>query len=384
MPDKHAFLSPSSAVRWYFCPPSARLCEQFPDQGSVFSAEGTEAHSLCEFLLKQALGMEAGEDPRPRMQYYTGEMEEAAQGYVQYILEKVEAYKTAGSEPSVFVEQRLDLRAYIPESMGTADCVIIAGDTAEIIDFKYGMHRVPATSMQLRIYALGACEAFSFLFDFSRVRMAIYQPRLSSVDETEMSLEDLYRWARDELAPRAREAFDGIGVYACGDWCRMCRARRNCRALADYQMELAKYDFMNPALLSDDEIADVLSRVDELVSWAQDVKSFALKEALRGHVYPGFKVVEGRANRHFTDENEVASRVEAAGKDPWERKLLGITAMEKMLGKKVFGELLSGLVSRPEGKPTLVPVSDKRPEMKNATIEFADKNESEENHYDEI
>ena len=192
MPDKHAFLSPSSSVRWYFCPPSARLCEQLPDQGNVFASEGTEAHALCEFLLKDALGMECA-DPRPTLQYYTEEMEEAARGYVRYILEKTAAYRAAAAgtdsgTPMVFVEQRLDLREYIPESMGTADCVILAGDTAEVIDFKYGMHRVPATSMQLRIYALGACEVFSFLYDFSRVRMTVYQPRLSSVDETEIGV----------------------------------------------------------------------------------------------------------------------------------------------------------------------------------------------------
>ena len=311
-------------------------------------------------------------DPRPSLQYYSPEMEEAAEGYVQYILEKVERYKaeSPGAEPSVFVEQGLDLREYIPQSMGTADCVIIAGDTAEIIDFKYGMHPVPATSMQLRIYALGACEVFSHLYDFTRVRMAVYQPRLHSVDETEMTVADLYAWAVNELSPRARQAFDGVGEFACGDWCRCCRARRNCRALADYQLEIAKYEFKEPELLSDDEIADVLCRVDALTAWANDVKEFALSEALRGHRFPGFKVVAGRANRYFTDENEVAARVKAAGKVPYEKKLLSLTAMEKLLGKKAFSEMLSDLVARPVGKPTLVPDSDKRPELIPATEEF--------------
>ena len=240
MPGNHAFLSPSSAVRWYFCPPSARLCEQFPDQGSIFMAEGTEAHSLCEYLLKSSLGIPCV-DPRPSLQFYCPDMEEAAQGYVQYILEKVERYKAELSvAPAVFVEQRLDLREYIPQSMGTADCVIVAGDTVEIIDFKYGMHRVPATSVQLRIYALGACEVFSSLYEFSRVRMAIYQPRLSSVDEAEMTVAELYDWAASELAPRARQAFDGVGEFACGDWCRICKARHNCRALAEHILAIAK------------------------------------------------------------------------------------------------------------------------------------------------
>ena len=292
---------------------------------------------------------------------------------IQYILEKVERYKaeSPGAEPSVFVEQGLDLREYIPQSMGTADCVIIAGDTAEIIDFKYGMHPVPATSMQLRIYALGACEVFSHLYDFTRVRMAVYQPRLHSVDETEMTVADLYAWAVNELSPRARQAFDGVGEFACGDWCRCCRARRNCRALADYQLEIAKYEFASPATLSDEEIADVLSRVDALASWAEDVKEYALAEALKGHSYPGFKVVESRTKRLFTDDEAVAARVKKAGKEPYETKLLGVKAMEDLLGKKAFAELLSDLVTRPEGKPTLVPDSDKRPELITADKEFA-------------
>ena len=385
MPGNHAFLSPSSSVRWYFCPPSARLCEQFPDQGSVFASEGTDAHKLCEYLLKKELGFECS-DPRPSLQYYSPEMEEAAQGYVQYIRETVKAYGDAkavngvvcGADiPQVYVEQRLDLREYIPESMGTADCVIICGDTVEIVDFKYGMYRVPATSMQLRVYALGACEVFSLLYDFSVVRMSVYQPRLSSVDETEMSVADLYDWARKELAPRARQAFDGVGEFACGEWCRVCRARRNCRALAEHRMEIAQYGFTDPALLSDEEIADVLSRVDELVSWATDVRDYALREALSGHAYPGFKVVAGRTVRRYTDDALAASRVVAAGKDPWEKKLLSVAAMEKMLGKKAFGEMLSDLVTRSPGKPLIVPVSDKRPEIVSAENEFSAVKESE-------
>lgn len=398
MPGDHAFLSPSSAVRWYFCPPSARLCEQFPDQGSIFMAEGTEAHSLCEYLLKSSLGIPCV-DPRPSLQFYCPDMEEAAQGYVQYILEKVEKYKTKMSEgsaelgeglaepgdgsvepvsysavscaPVVFVEQRLDLREYIPQSMGTADCVIVAGDTVEIIDFKYGMHRVAATSVQLRIYALGACEVFSSLYEFSRVRMAIYQPRLSSVDEAEMTVAELYDWAASELAPRARQAFDGVGEFACGDWCRICKARRNCRALAEYMLEIAKCEFVPPALLSDEEIAEVLSRVDSLIAWASDVRDYALSCALKGHAYPGFKVVAGRSVRRFTDDAEVAARLERVGRNPWEKKLMGVTALEKQLGKKEFASLLSDLVSRSPGKPVLVPAKDKRPELKTAEQEFA-------------
>lgn len=374
MPDKHAFLSPSSAERWFHCPPSAWLSEQFPDLGSVFAAEGTEAHRLCEFLLHEMLGI-PDVDPRPGMTYYNKEMEEAARGYVQFIRERLERWKAAGQSPEVFIEQRVDLRMFIPESMGTSDCVIITDHDIEIIDFKYGMHRVPASSLQLRIYALGACELFSRLYeDIGRVHMVIYQPRLGSVDEAEMDMVDLYTWAEKELAPRAEEAFTGKGEYACGEWCRNCRARRTCRFLAAHQMEIAKYEFRDPPLLSDEEIAEVLSRVDDLVSWANGVKEYALQAALDGRRFTGWKLVAGKSVRKFTDDACVAARVEAAGIDPFEKKMMGLTALEKKLGKKDFQNLLSDLVVRSEGKPTLVPVSDRRPEMNTASADFADEN----------
>lgn len=370
MPGNHAFLSPSSSTRWFFCPPSARLCEQYPDQGSVFASEGTEAHRLCEFLLNQALGR-LDVDPRPAMEYYTPEMEEAAQGYVQFIMEEIAKWKDAGYTPQVYVEQRVDLRRFVPQCMGTADCLIVTESGVQVIDFKYGMHPVPASSMQLRLYALGACELFHSLYDFAFCQMIVYQPRLSSVDFAEIQVEPLYKWAEEELAPKARQAFDGVGEFACGDWCRMCRARRECRALAEHQMKIAKYEFASPATLSDNEIADVLSRVDALISWAEDVKEFALAEALKGHSYPGFKVVAGWTKRRFTDDKAVADRVKKAGKEPYETRLLGVRAMEDLLGKKAFAELLSDLVTRPEGKPILVPDTDKRPELITADKEFA-------------
>ena len=370
MPDKHAFLSPSAAERWFNCTKSAWLCEQCPDLGSGFAAEGTDAHRLCEFLLHDMLSM-PDTDPRPGMTYYNQEMEEAAQGYVQFIREKLEAWKAKGALPTVFVEQRVDLRAYIPESMGTSDCVIIADDEIEIIDFKYGMYRVPATSLQLRIYALGACELFRNLYDFTRVRMTIYQPRLGAVDEASMDVEELYRWAAEELKPRAELAFAGQGNYSVGEWCRNCRARRTCRELAAHQLEIAKYEFTEPPLLSDEEIADVLGRVDDLVSWATGVKEYALQAALDGRRFAGWKLVEGKSVRKFTDDACVAARVEAAGIDPFEKKMLGLTALEKKLGKRDFQNLLADLVVRSQGKPVLVPVSDKRAEMNLASVEFA-------------
>ena len=370
MPDKHAFLSPSSAERWFHCPPSAWLSDQFPDQGSIFASEGTEAHRLCEYLLHRELGIE-DIDPRPGMQYYTAEMEEAAQGYVQFVREQIAAFPAVHEKPMVLVEQRVDLRQFIPESMGTSDCVIVGDHEIEVIDFKYGMYRVPASSLQLRIYALGACEMFKDLYVIDTVSMAIYQPRIGSVDKVVMPVRELYEWACKELNPRAEEAFVGQGEYAVGEWCRNCRAKRNCRKLAAHQLEIAKYEFTEPPLLSDEEIADVLSRVDDLVSWATGVREYALQAALDGRCFAGWKLVEGKSVRKFTDDACVAARVEAAGFDPYERKMLGLTALEKKLGKKEFASLLSDLVVRPQGKPMLVPVSDKRAEWNPASVEFA-------------
>ena len=375
MPDKHAFLSPSSSERWFNCTKSAWLCEQFPDLGSVFAAEGTDAHRLCEFLLHDMLGM-PDTDPRPGMTYYNQEMEEAAQGYVQFIREKLEAWKAKGALPTVFVEQRVDLRAFIPESMGTSDCVIVASDRIVIVDFKYGMHPVPATSLQLRIYALGACEMFSALYDFSSVRMVVYQPRIGNVDECRMTVKDLYSWAAGELRERAQAAFAGKGSFRVGEWCRNCRARRQCRELAAHQLEIAKYDFSDPPLLTDAEISEVLSRVDDLVAWANAVREYALSAALEGRKIAGWKVVEGRSARKFADDDAVCARVSAAGFDPYEKKMLGVTALEKLLGRKDFRNLLADLVVRQAGKPVLVPESDKRPELDLASVDFASVSEA--------
>lgn len=370
MPDKHAFLSPSSAERWVHCPPSAWLSEQFPDQGSVFASEGTEAHRLCEYLLHQELGI-PDVDPRPSLQYYTEEMEEAAQGYVQFVRERIAEFPAVHEPPLVMVEQQVDLRLYIPESMGTSDCVILGDNEIAVIDFKYGMHRVPATSLQLRIYALGACEMFRDLYMIDKVRMYIYQPRIGSVEKAEMSMEELYAWVREELEPRAQEAFAGKGEFACGEWCRNCRARRNCRELAAHQLEIAKFDFKDPPLLTDEEVAEVLSRADSLAAWANGVKEYALQAALDGRRFAGWKLVEGKSIRKFADDNAAEARVAAAGYDPYEKKMLSLTALEKLMGRKNFQNLLSDLVVRTEGKPVLVPVSDRREEITVAAADFA-------------
>ena len=368
---RHALLSASSSHRWLNCPPSARLCEGYEDKGSEYAQEGTDAHSLCEHKLKLALGMETTA-PTDSLSFYNEEMEECACGYAAYVMELVEEAKKTCKDPVVLIEQRLDFSRFVEEGFGTGDCVIIADGTLYVIDYKHGkgVEVSAVENPQMMLYALGALELFDGIYDIDTVRMAIYQPRRENVSVCVMSKDDLLQWAYNDLMAKAKLAYEGGGEYACGDWCRFCKAKAACRKRAEYNLELAKYDFEMPATLDDVEIAAVLARADELAAWAADVKEFALQQALSGVKYDGWKIVEGRSNRKYTDEDAVADTVSKAGFDPYEPKLLGITAMEKLLGKKKFAELLAGLVEKPQGKPALVPVTDKRPEMNTAQEDF--------------
>lgn len=361
---KHALLSASSSHRWLNCPPSARLCENYEDKGSEYAQEGTDAHSLCEHKLKLALGMDTA-DPTENLSFYNEEMEQCACDYASYVLELVEEAKKICKDPVVLIEQRLDFSRFVAEGFGTGDCVIIADGTLYIVDYKHGkgVEVSAVENPQMMLYALGALELFDGIYDIDTVRMAIFQPRRENVSICVMSKDDLLQWAYNELMAKAKLAYEGGGEFACGDWCRFCKAKAACRKRAEYNLELAKYDFAMPDTLEDAEIAAILEKADELAAWAADVKEFALQQALNGVRYAGFKVVEGRSNRKYTDEDAVADTVKKAGYDPYEPKLLGITAMEKLLGKKQFAKLLSGLVEKPQGKPALVPESDKRQEM---------------------
>jgi hypothetical protein len=227
---------------------------------------------------------------------------------------------------------------------------------------------------QLRIYALGALEMFGFLYPIHTVRMSIFQPRLSNCSTWEVPREDIEKWAKEVLKPAAELAWYGNGDFKAGTHCQFCKAKAECRERAKANMALAAYDFAEPALLEDDEIAAILGKIDELVSWASDVKEFALAEALKGVRYDGWKVVEGRSNRKYTDEAAVAEAVKKIGLDPYEHKILGVTAMTALLGKKRFEEVIGGLVEKPPGKPVLVPETDKRQEINitEAADEFAD------------
>lgn len=378
MPSKHARLSPSSSHIWLHCPPSVRLSEKYEDQTSIYAEEGTEAHSLCEYELRKILDEKVA-DPRPNLRFYDQVMQDSADGYVETVMGIYDELKTFDESAVVFVEQQVDFSEYVPGGFGTSDAVIIGGPTMVICDFKYGSGvEVSATeNTQLMCYALGCYLAFSPIYDISDIRLVIYQPRLSNYSVWECSADDLLAWAEEELRPKAKLAEAGEGTFAAGEWCRFCKARHTCRARSLKNLELAQYDFKLPPELSDDEVSDILNLLDDLEKWASDIREYAVKTILSGNAIDGWKLVEGRSNRKYTDEQAVASAVTDAGYDPYEHKVLGITAMTSILGKKKFNELLGELVYKPAGKPVLVRSNDKRPEYSNAKTDFMEVNDND-------
>ena len=362
--SKHAILSASGAHRWMNCTPSARLELEFDDNSGEAAAEGTAAHALSEHKLRKALKMRS---KKPVSPYDSDEMDNYTDGYVEFVLEVIEQAKKICSDPLILIEQRLDFSKYVPEGFGTGDCLIIADGTLHIIDFKYGQGVLVSAedNPQMKLYALGALDLFDGIYDIEMVSMTIYQPRRENVSTSTVSKENLYQWAEEVLKPKAELAFNGDGNYCPGEWCQFCRAAVKCRARAEAKMKLATFEFALPPLLSDEEIAGILSSIGDLTSWANEIIAYATDAAVNhGKKWPGFKVVESRSNRKYKDEEAVAEAAKNAGyRDIYKQSLITITEMEKLMGKTKFNEVLGGLVIKPPGKPTLVPVSDKRPEM---------------------
>ncbi|HAN43051.1 MAG TPA: DUF2800 domain-containing protein [Sphaerochaeta sp.] len=373
MPTSHALLSASSSERWIHCPPSARLSETCEDRDSDYAAQGTDAHALCEYKLKVALGIEA-EDPRPSLEWLDQEMEECSSVYASYVLERVEEARRNCKDPTVLIEQRVDFSRWVEEGFGTGDCIIVADKVLQIIDFKYGLGVLVDAegNPQMQCYALGALELFDGIYDIEEVQMTIFQPRRDNISQASLSKEELMNWADEVLKPAADLAFAGEGTFLCGQWCAFCKAKHVCRARAEANMDLAKHEFKLPPLLTDEDVVEILSKLDELESWASDIREYALQQAIAGKEWKGWKLVEGKSIRKYTNEEAVASAVKEAGFDPFEQKLLGITAMQKRMGKAKFESVLSGLLEKPQGKPTLVPESDKRPAVNNARTDFSE------------
>lgn len=376
MPGNHAVLSASSSYRWLACPPSALECARLPDVQSDFAKQGTEAHALCEYKVKKALGQKE-KDPTKSLTTFDEEMAECTDAYAQFVLESLAAAKTVCPDPLVLVEQRLDFSRWVPEGFGTGDCLIVADDTLTVIDYKHGLGVLvdAEKNPQMMCYALGALDLFDGIYDIRQVSMTIFQPRRENVSTCTLTKEELLQWAETVLKPAAELAAQGKGEYKAGDHCRFCKIRATCRKRAEYNLELAKYDFAMPSTLEDREVEAVLAKADELVSWVGDLKDYALQQALAGKKWPGWKLVEGRSNRRYVSDEAVAAKVEEAGYSPYEKKLMGITALTKLLGKRRFDELLTDLIEKPQGKPVLVPETDKRPALHTAAEDFCSENE---------
>lgn len=380
----HALLSASGASRWMACPPSARQEELVPDQSSTYAEEGTLAHELVEYKLRRHFKMASPQSLGAKLrkikksEYYCTEMEEYADHYKEVVLSEFSEAQARSSDAIIMLEQRLDYSPWVPGGFGTGDTIIVTDGFLEIIDLKYGKGvRVQAQdNPQMRLYALGALNAFECLYDINETRMTIIQPRLTSISSDLLQTDQLLDWAEKKVRPKAELADKGEGEFKAGDHCRFCKVRYNCRTRARANLAMARYEFREAPVLGPEEIGLILAQATELQSWIGDLQKWALDQAENhGVAFPGWKLVEGRSNRKYADEEAVADRLQKdtlSHDEIYTQKLIGITALEKMIGKKRFKELLEGLILKPPGKPTLVPETDKRPAISSAQNAIAD------------
>ena len=406
-PSLHAVLGASSAHRWLVCTPSARLSEKFDQRygrkESTYAREGTQAHALGELKIRQAIykadHMTAARHSRmtpEEQEAYQGinehrykamrealggipsDMEHATDAYCDIVMEKFLRAREADSSAQLLLEQRLDYSRWVPSGFGTGDCVIVSDRLLEIIDYKHGQG-IPVSAVgnpQLRLYGLGAYDRFRFLFSFPAVKMTIIQPRLESVTEETLAVDELLAWAETAVVERAKAAWTGTGEFVPGEHCRFCSAKAVCSARVAQGLKVFQYGLEAPGLISDEQMADILPLLDDAEAWIHDIKAYAENQALHGQRIPGYKLVRGKKpNRVWTDTEEVEATLLRAGfpVDAFrETKLKPVGQVEKQLGKTAFQALLAGLTAQGDGKLILVPESDKRLEYSNTAAVFDD------------
>ena len=363
----HALLSASGANRWMQCNPSARMEDIFEDNTSTYAEEGTFAHEISELKLTKYLTpmntrtFNAKLKKLKSNELYKSEMETYTDVYVDHIKELMMSFDRT---PAAFIEKKVDFSDYVPSGFGTADFVTVVDGIMYIRDLKYGKG-VPVfaeNNPQLMLYALGALLEFSIYMDILRVNMGIVQPRLDSISIWEISADELFEWAESEVKPNAERAHEGTGEFKVGQ-CGFCRARAVCRARAEYNLELEQDMKIKGNILSNAEIGDVLKRGQDLVRWVKHLEEYAQIAILRGEEIPGWKVVEGRSVRSFSDTEkafEILKEKGIAEELMYERKMLTLSQLESVVGKKDFNEYVGDLIIKPKGKPTLVVESDKR------------------------
>lgn len=372
----HALLSASSAHRWMACTPSARLEEQFPDTGSEAADEGTLAHELAELKLRHyAQAVDFGKrkyaqavNKLKKDPHWKDEMDGYTEEYLDYV--KALALKFA-HVPAVKIETRLDLGAYIPEGFGTADCILLGGGELHVVDFKYGqgVPVSPERNSQLSLYALGAYEAYKLLYPVEQVTLHIVQPRVEEGGSSwGCTIGELLAFG-EQVKEKAALAFKGAGSYSPGeDTCRFCRARARCRARAEKNVELAFAVGKKPPLITNEEMGRYLAQGEDVARWLKDLQEIALRECLAGREVPGWKAVEGRSLRDWTDMDAAFQALQENGVPEallWERKPLTLAQVEKVVGKKEFEEYVGEYVTKPPGRPALVKESDKREAITN-------------------
>ena len=386
----HALLSASGASRWMNCTPSAKLEDEYGiNETSVYAKEGTLAHELAELYLRKdtlqtisELDFNAEFEKIMSDELFNEEMLDVVPIYTDYCTEQLIEAKAHNQLAVMEIEQKLNLTEYVPESFGTADCAIIDDDIMEVIDLKYGKG-VPVYAewnKQLMLYGLGALRKYDTLYDITEIRLTIVQPRINNISSWQISVEELTKWAEEELKPRAELAFNGEGELNPGDWCRFCAVRNRCRKLYEQQLEMAKHEFSEPELLTDEEIADIVLRTPKLIEWANSIAEYAQQLAVKENKrWPGLKLVEGISRRKWSDEDKAAEAIfarlpEISEDEVFNMKLKPITQIEKIVGKSRFEEVLADVVVKPQGKPTLVSEDDKRPAMgyEQAQLDFKD------------
>lgn len=371
----HALLSASGASRWMNCTPSARLEEKFDESStSTFAAEGTLAHEFGDVNLrfkngeitKKTLNSELKKLRKDKN--YTDEMEGEVDKYVEIVMEAFAVAKVRTPDAKLLIEERVDFSHLVEKGFGTGDVCIVADGFLDVIDLKYGKGvKVDAdNNPQLMLYGSGALRNFEMMYDIHTVNLVIVQPRLDHVSEWKISTEKLIEWGEKEVKPKAAKAYQGKGVQKAGDHCKWCKVKAMCATLAAKNVKLAQHDFKDPHLLTESQVIEVYKQQPMLVDWVNSVAKYLLDEAVKGKKWPGFKLVEGRSNRKWTDEEKVKQALTDNlfdEKDFTTTKLQGITSVEKLVGKSEFPTILGKLVIKPQGKPTLVPISDKRPAM---------------------
>lgn len=395
-PTGHALLSASSAHRWMNCTAAPHYEEQFPSETSVFAEEGTLAHSFCELYGRLKFGLIDKKDyaaeirKLKKRKLYSDEMLKTAEFYVEYLVQKANSY---AARPYTTFETTVDLSKFIPEGFGTCDCIMIGGKHLHITDYKHGKGVAVSAegNPQMRLYALGALERYSVLYDIETVSMSIVQPRITEdVSEDEMTADELREWG-EKVKAIAEEAFTGPGRFCSGDWCRFCRGKDVCRARAENYTALEEFKDIPPIgkaapgaspTLSNAEIGEILMRAKGLADWVKDLEAYALDQLLAGEAVPGWKIIEGRSTRRFTDVEKAFEALVKSGIDEtmlYERKPKTLTELEKMVGKKEFARLAGKYVEKPAGSPKLADASDKRPEYHPAESDFKDAGKSESN-----